>query len=443
MKIRTSEAIAGQSARATAAPEPEPELGVEAGTWWFALPSSGRLEPADLPGYWAVRMLEASARAYDPPDPSDSQVRFFDSGSTQAFGWEQDGHLCIAFRGTEPKVRDWGADLLAVLQGEPPTHLGFSLAWRRVREDVVAWILSQPESLPLVVTGHSLGGALAVLAAFDLCSMRDVAGVFTYGAPRVGAPEFAHAYKNTPCGAGQTLGQVTWRLTHDGDPVPIVPPPLIYRHVGRHVGLDRPRAVAPLLTGASLATATTPYRPEPEKAAARFARELGPFLETSVGAQILGVDREVFARSPMIAVVLSFLGFAMLLLSENWSGVSALLTSFAASDWVRWPAAVLSFLIFQQLTYVVPRIPWLLRAAIGAGLFWLALTYVWPLMVGVEAWGLTVIVLALLLRLVLPATPNHMLDGYAAALGPGACASACEALGLQKPALRPTGGPTT
>lgn len=42
-------------------------------------------------------MLEASQAAYGKPTHFKSHtVRFFDRGSTQALGWEQDGHLCLA-----------------------------------------------------------------------------------------------------------------------------------------------------------------------------------------------------------------------------------------------------------------------------------------------------------------------------------------------------------
>jgi hypothetical protein len=154
------------------------------------------------------------------------------------------------------------------------------------------------------------------------------------------------------------------------------------------------------------------------------------------------VNRDIFARSPVIAMLLTAVGFAMLFISDGWESFSAWLGQAAASPWVQWPAAVLAFLLFQQLTYIVPKVPWLLRVAVGAALFWLALTYLWPLMVGIEASGLLVLTVALSLRVLLAAAPDHMLEVYAGALGPDTGfqnGDAREALGLAEraPAPRP------
>lgn len=177
----------------------------------------------------------------------------------------------------------------------------------------------------------------------------------------------------------------------------------------------------------------------------RFARAVAPVLEASVGAQVLAVNREIFARSPVIAMLLTLVGFALLFISDGWESVSAGLAQAAASPWVQWPAGVLSFLLFQQLTYIVPKVPWLLRVAAGAAMFWLALTYLWPLMVGIEASGLLVLTVALSLRVLLAAAPDHMLEVYASALGPDAGfrnRDACETLGLAEraPAPQPKAG---
>src|SRR6185369_15912441 len=50
--------------------------------------------------------------------------------------------------------------------------------------------------LPVFVTGHSKGGALATLASIRLLNEEKIepAGIFTYGAPRSGDTQFADAY---------------------------------------------------------------------------------------------------------------------------------------------------------------------------------------------------------------------------------------------------------
>src|SRR5690606_37727833 len=74
-----------------------------------------------------------------------------------------------------------------------------------------------PARQPL--TGHSLGGALAVLATAVLkIGLRmPVAGVYTYGQPRVGDAEFCRVYD-------QVLKDITFRYVNDADVVPHLPP---------------------------------------------------------------------------------------------------------------------------------------------------------------------------------------------------------------------------
>ena len=87
------------------------------------------------------------------------------------------------------------------------------------------------------MTGHSLGGALATLAAAR--HQADV--LWTFGAPRVGDALFARSL------AGTAIG----RVVNGNDPVPAVPPPgrpWRFRHPGRPFLLRggtmlRPRSV--------------------------------------------------------------------------------------------------------------------------------------------------------------------------------------------------------
>ena len=83
-----------------------------------------------------------------------------------------------------------------------------------------------------VVVGHSLGGAIADLAAADL--RRGGAGVvdlYTFGAPRVGGPIISDyisgisGIEGVEVGGGSGSGNgSTYRVTHLDDPVPKLPP---------------------------------------------------------------------------------------------------------------------------------------------------------------------------------------------------------------------------
>ena len=84
------------------------------------------------------------------------------------------------------------------------------------------------EGLPIFVTGHSLGGALATLGAAYLSGW-GLAACYTFGAPRVGNKEFSSSLQ-TPI----------YRVVNPLDTVPHIPTPLRgYRHAGVRKGLRR------------------------------------------------------------------------------------------------------------------------------------------------------------------------------------------------------------
>ena len=99
-------------------------------------------------------------------------------------------------------------------------HKGFLEAFSSVKDQVDRY-LPCAEGLPVFITGHSLGGALATLGAAHLSGW-GLAACYTFGAPRVGNKAFAGSLQ-TP----------VYRVVNPGDPVPHVPTPLRgYRHAG-------------------------------------------------------------------------------------------------------------------------------------------------------------------------------------------------------------------
>lgn len=166
-------------------------------------------------------------------------AKLFERGNTRAVGFILDGHACVVFRGTAV-AGDWWTDAKFLWTGTPHRHRGFMQAWRRIDRDVTEWLRTQQAAgRRVVLAGHSLGAVLAILAAFDLAPRADIAGVITFGAPRVGSLAFRRAYQNRrsgPVADAPTLGRVTWRFVEGGDVVTILPPPLMYFHVGRAAG---------------------------------------------------------------------------------------------------------------------------------------------------------------------------------------------------------------
>lgn len=79
----------------------------------------------------------------------------------------------------------------------------------------------------LIVTGYSLGGALATLSSLDLQNKYNkVSDMYNYGCPRVGDKDFAKYFNDKI--------KEAYRVVHNRDIVPHVPPTFLrFRHVGR------------------------------------------------------------------------------------------------------------------------------------------------------------------------------------------------------------------
>ncbi|KHN95615.1 lipase [Metarhizium album ARSEF 1941] len=113
------------------------------------------------------------------------------------------------------------------LTPECKLHIGFAEAWDEIKDAVTQAIMYAREMNPgyeVVITGHSLGGAVATIGAAYLRRDGLPANLYTYGSPRVGNDKFANWFSE------QRGGQ--WRVTHENDPVPRLPPMFAgYRHV--------------------------------------------------------------------------------------------------------------------------------------------------------------------------------------------------------------------
>jgi len=117
---------------------------------------------------------------------------------------------------------------------------------------------------PIFITGHSLGGALALLAAKTLFGFGlPIQAVYTFGQPRVGNAAFALSYDAQGPGGASGLADRTYRFVNQDDIVPLLPGLLVgYRHVGQEVFLPTAGGLVlnrPLWR-AALTVATGTYR---------------------------------------------------------------------------------------------------------------------------------------------------------------------------------------
>jgi predicted lipase len=184
----------------------------------------------------ARECVQASQRAYLEATVSAPAT------DTQVLVIEQADGVIIAFRGTS-NVRDFVTDakffralLLQQSNGDRcEVHTGFLSAYESIIADLTAHLREIVVSnRPVIVTGHSLGGALAILAALELKRHGfNITQVYTFGQPRVGNKAFAAMYN-------AVLKDSTFALVNEGDPVPLLPPLLNgYRDCGTEIFLRK------------------------------------------------------------------------------------------------------------------------------------------------------------------------------------------------------------
>ena len=161
--------------------------------------------------------------------------------------------VVVSFRGTR-EIVDWSiANLKAfpVLLRDCPeapdvfVHRGFQRTLdygdktTELRSlDAIIEYLKEYDLLnrKIVITGHSLGGALAILFAAKFRSLfpyvveSNLEQVITFGSPAVGLSRFKEFYGD--------LAEKTIRVVNNADAVPFTPP-FFYKHVGTEIWLQK------------------------------------------------------------------------------------------------------------------------------------------------------------------------------------------------------------
>jgi triacylglycerol lipase len=196
----------------------------------------------------ALELATIAFLAYDDPATAVQQMRdrgfeqfhYFDRGDTEAFLVGNAERLVLIFRGTEPlHVQDWitNAQVAKVQACGGRVHSGFwrgcQDVWSEIETEVQRMRRTYATPPPLFLTGHSLGGSLAILVAaqLQLCG-HQVDGIYTYGCPRIGDRQFAMQYN-------RRLYNCTFRLVNHRDIVSQVPPAEMgYTHVGQLIYFD-------------------------------------------------------------------------------------------------------------------------------------------------------------------------------------------------------------
>ncbi len=208
-------------------------------------------------------LCEASALAYLPAEPGAArfksllglEARLFTAGNTQAWLATDDANIVIAFRGTEsPATMDGLKDilltdalnLLVVPEGRlghdlaaagvgARFHKGFADAIESIWDPLAAAVEAevQQRDRPIWITGHSLGGALALYAAWLLKRrFLPIHEVCTFGAPMIGNRTACDAFNR------EFAGKI-FRYINGRDPVPKLPTLSLVANEFSHVDAER------------------------------------------------------------------------------------------------------------------------------------------------------------------------------------------------------------
>jgi hypothetical protein len=152
---------------------------------------------------------------------TDTQAMLVTAGTPPRFA-------VLVFRGTDTqrdRITDVTLGLQFLIPHKPGLHRGFRRSLASVWPEIDAELATL--SCPVFYTGHSLGGALATLAA----AHRAPTAVYNFGAPRVGNWAFARSLRQVPI----------HRVVDDIDMVSSLPPALMgFAHVGQKVRLRAP-----------------------------------------------------------------------------------------------------------------------------------------------------------------------------------------------------------
>jgi hypothetical protein len=160
-----------------------------------------------------------------------------------------DTTVIISFRGTEPRI---ASDIIADLktwQVDSETigdvHSGFKQELDKLYPDVSKWVFGKNVSKKrdtIILTGHSLGAAMASICATRLNTEGYRVKLYTYGSPRVGDSDWATLFESDldseldhKCHAcGQDTNKIEhYRFHNNQDLIPAIPPLGTFTHVGK------------------------------------------------------------------------------------------------------------------------------------------------------------------------------------------------------------------
>ncbi|MBV8553786.1 MAG: lipase family protein [Acidobacteriaceae bacterium] len=203
--------------------------------------------PLSLPsGFQMVGLLKAdpqsAAHAMALAHPDQQRIANVVVAESSIFGLvlynQAASTALIAIRGTKT-VWDWIEDMDAVPvsyladSSAGQVHMGFQLVYEHICRSATDLLENGCKGAQrILVTGHSLGAAVAVLCGFDIVhrmKLGVIPELHTFAGPRVAAPDFANNFK--------AAIKTCERVVNFMDVVPQVPVPPLYEQVGQEVAV--------------------------------------------------------------------------------------------------------------------------------------------------------------------------------------------------------------
>lgn len=156
-----------------------------------------------------------------------SSVKFFEKENAQGYGIVMPDYMIVAFRGTEgAQIGDLIADIKAWPAGADTTgtvHSGFKTELDKLYPQIIKWLGKNLTTKKIVITGHSLGAAMATICASRFHQLGADLELYTYGSPKVGDRAWGEQFKDI----------AAYRFVNNNDLVTRVPFFGYYKHVGQ------------------------------------------------------------------------------------------------------------------------------------------------------------------------------------------------------------------
>lgn len=235
-----------------------------------SLPVAVLLAHASETGYYTS---QDQAKSWAKANGFTKGATCFNESSVQGFWCVEKDVALLAFRGSQ-NIADWIRNIRVMpwLHKWGLVHKGFLDGVNDVESYLQQFAAAAKQVKYVWVTGHSLGGAMAVIAAAWLKINGIAATVYTFGQPTLAFNDFAQRF------AMELPGKYV-RFVNQNDIVPQIPP--FYRHFGMVKRIVRPGVLESVHLESTL-------EESPEMTAARHA--LGNAgLESARAADAAGI----------------------------------------------------------------------------------------------------------------------------------------------------------